>query len=91
MFYLLSYMYVMSMLSLIMIRKHIFLCLLSLEFVVVSLLLMMLYYFLNFSFGFYILLMMMIFFVCEAVLGLSVLVSMIRCYGNDYLNSISLW
>lgn len=33
----------------------------------------------------------MVFFVCEGVLGLRVLVRIIRCYGNDYLNSMFLW
>nr|YP_009917454.1 NADH dehydrogenase subunit 4L [Drabescus ineffectus]QLJ57902.1 NADH dehydrogenase subunit 4L [Drabescus ineffectus] len=91
MVYLFMYMYMLSLISLMMIRKHVFLCLLSLEFVVVSLLLTTSYYLIYFSFGFYIMVIMMVFFVCEGVLGLSVLVSMIRCYGNDYLNSLSLW
>nr|ALY11325.1 NADH dehydrogenase subunit 4L [Tambocerus sp. PY-2015] len=91
MFYVLSYMYIMSLLSLMVIRKHIFMCLLSLEFLVVSLFLMYMYNFLMFSHGFYCVVMMMVFFVCEGVLGLGILVSMIRCYGNDYLNSMMLW
>nr|YP_009175387.1 NADH dehydrogenase subunit 4L [Drabescoides nuchalis]ALF99739.1 NADH dehydrogenase subunit 4L [Drabescoides nuchalis] len=91
MIYLFVYMYMMSLFSLIMIRKHIFLSLLSLEFVVVSLLMVMVNYLLFFSHGFYFMVMMMVFFVCEGVLGLSVLVSMIRCHSNDYLNSFSLW
>nr|YP_010272338.1 NADH dehydrogenase subunit 4L [Scaphoideus maculatus]UKE80309.1 NADH dehydrogenase subunit 4L [Scaphoideus maculatus] len=91
MFYSFMYMYIMSLFSLLMIRKHIFLCLLSLEFIVVSLLIMYMYYFLFFTSGFYLMVIMMVFFVCEGVLGLSVLVSMIRCFGNDYLNSMNLW
>nr|UGK73265.1 NADH dehydrogenase subunit 4L [Roxasellana stellata] len=91
MFYLFIYMYIMSLFSLMLIRKHIFLCLLSLEFVVVSLMLMLMYYFCLFSSSLYIMVILMVFFVCEGVLGLSVMVSMIRCYGNDYLNSFSLW
>nr|YP_009917441.1 NADH dehydrogenase subunit 4L [Roxasellana stellata]QLJ57891.1 NADH dehydrogenase subunit 4L [Roxasellana stellata] len=91
MFYMFMYMYIMSLFSLMLIRKHIFLCLLSLEFVVVSLLLMLMYYFCLFFSSLYIMVILMVFFVCEGVLGLSVMVSMIRCYGNDYLNSLSLW
>nr|ATD12225.1 NADH dehydrogenase subunit 4L [Dryadomorpha sp. EMHAU-2015-Zz060407] len=90
-FYFFIYMYIMSLFSLMIIRSHIFLCLLSLEFVVISLLMTLFYYLLFFNYGFYLMVMMMIFFVCEGVLGLSVLVSLIRCYGNDYLNSMSLW
>nr|YP_011036754.1 NADH dehydrogenase subunit 4L [Arrugada affinis]WRK21423.1 NADH dehydrogenase subunit 4L [Arrugada affinis] len=85
------YMYVLSLLSLLIIRNHIFLCLMSLEFLVISLLMFFMF---NFSFilsGVYTVVYMMIFFVCEGVLGLSVLVSMIRCHGNDYLNSLILW
>nr|ATD53021.1 NADH dehydrogenase subunit 4L [Deltocephalinae sp. EMHAU-2015-Zz052318] len=91
MVYLFFFMYLMSLLSFMVIRKHIFLCLLSLEFVVVSLLLMISYYLMFFIYGHYVMVIMMVFFVCEGVLGLSVLVSMIRCYGNDYLNSLVLW
>nr|YP_009439685.1 NADH dehydrogenase subunit 4L [Yanocephalus yanonis]ATG83158.1 NADH dehydrogenase subunit 4L [Yanocephalus yanonis] len=85
------YMYMFSLFSLMLIRKHIFLCLLSLEFMVISLLLMMINYLLFFTNGFYLIVLIMVFFVCEGVLGLSVLVSMIRCYGNDYLSSMMLW
>nr|ATD52970.1 NADH dehydrogenase subunit 4L [Phlogotettix sp. EMHAU-2015-Zz052705] len=91
MFYTFFFMYMFSLFSFLLIRKHIFLCLLSLEFIVVSLLMMYMYYYMFYSVGFYILILMMVFFVCEGVLGLSILVSMIRCYGNDYLNSMSLW
>nr|YP_010531329.1 NADH dehydrogenase subunit 4L [Processina sexmaculata]UXX17588.1 NADH dehydrogenase subunit 4L [Processina sexmaculata] len=85
------YIFLMSLFSLIMIRKHILLCLMSLEFVVLSILLVILVFcnFLNYSF--YIYVFFMTFYVCEGVLGLSVLVSMIRYHGNDYLSSMFLW
>nr|YP_010431986.1 NADH dehydrogenase subunit 4L [Abrus daozhenensis]YP_010431999.1 NADH dehydrogenase subunit 4L [Abrus yunshanensis]USS62521.1 NADH dehydrogenase subunit 4L [Abrus daozhenensis]USS62534.1 NADH dehydrogenase subunit 4L [Abrus yunshanensis] len=91
MFYFFIYMYYMCIFSLLIIRKHIFLCLLSLEFIVVSLMMMMVYFLLFFTSGYYFMVILMVFFVCEGVLGLSVLVNMIRCYGNDYLNSLGLW
>nr|YP_010389731.1 NADH dehydrogenase subunit 4L [Doratura stylata]UPU95805.1 NADH dehydrogenase subunit 4L [Doratura stylata]UXD78648.1 NADH dehydrogenase subunit 4L [Doratura stylata] len=91
MFYSFMYMYMCSLVSLLVIRDHIFLCLVSLEFIIVSLLLMFMYYLLMYGSGLYVMIILMVFFVCEGVLGLSVLVSMIRCYGNDYLNSMSLW
>nr|YP_010478342.1 NADH dehydrogenase subunit 4L [Nesophrosyne sp. 58 GMB-2012]UVI59786.1 NADH dehydrogenase subunit 4L [Nesophrosyne sp. 58 GMB-2012] len=84
------YMYIMSICSLLLIRKHIFLCLLSLEYVVLSLLMMYSYYFICTS-SFYMLIIMMVFFVCEGVLGLSVLVSLIRCHGNDFVMTLSMW
>nr|QZZ18250.1 NADH dehydrogenase subunit 4L [Dikraneura zlata] len=85
------YMIIMSLISLIIIRKHILLCLISLEFIVLSLLMFILLYCLMFNYSFYIYLMMMTFYVCEGVLGLSVLVFMIRSHGNDFLNSMFLW
>nr|YP_009442042.1 NADH dehydrogenase subunit 4L [Maiestas dorsalis]APO09337.1 NADH dehydrogenase subunit 4L [Maiestas dorsalis] len=91
MFMVFTYMYMMSLLSLMIIRKHIFLCLLSLEFVVISLLMMIMFYSFMYLSEYYLVVIMMVFFVCEGVLGLSVLVSMIRCYSNDYINSMMLW
>nr|YP_010478238.1 NADH dehydrogenase subunit 4L [Nesophrosyne sp. 281 GMB-2012]UVI59682.1 NADH dehydrogenase subunit 4L [Nesophrosyne sp. 281 GMB-2012] len=84
------YMYIMSIFSLLLVRKHIFLCLLSLEYVVLSLLMMYSYYYIYTS-SFYMLIIMMVFFVCEGVLGLSVLVSLIRCHGNDFIMTLSMW
>nr|YP_010736854.1 NADH dehydrogenase subunit 4L [Macropsis perpetua]YP_010736867.1 NADH dehydrogenase subunit 4L [Macropsis ocellata]WEP24728.1 NADH dehydrogenase subunit 4L [Macropsis perpetua]WEP24741.1 NADH dehydrogenase subunit 4L [Macropsis ocellata] len=79
-----------GLVSLIYIRKHLLLCLLSLEFIVLSLLLMVFKVCLSFE-SFYLYIMFMTFFVCEGVLGLSILVNMIRFHGNDYLSSIYLW
>nr|ATD53033.1 NADH dehydrogenase subunit 4L [Hishimonus phycitis] len=91
MLYLFMFMYMFSLISLLMVRKHIFLCLLSLEFIVLSLLMIFYNNYIAYSFGSYLMVMMMVFFVCEGVLGLSVLVSMIRCYSNDYMNSFTVW
>nr|WNK74778.1 NADH dehydrogenase subunit 4L [Thaia sp. 1 NZ-2023b] len=80
-----------SLFSLILIRKHILLCLISLEMMVLSLLLLIMFYCLMLHNSFYVYLFMMTFYVCEGVLGLSVLVYLIRCHGNDYLNSLFMW
>uniref|UniRef100_A0AB39A5C5 NADH-ubiquinone oxidoreductase chain 4L n=1 Tax=Sophonia unicolor TaxID=3237925 RepID=A0AB39A5C5_9HEMI len=85
------YLFFFSLISLVFIRKHLFLCLISLEFIVLLLLFLILLYCLLFEYNFYIYVIFMTFYVCEGVLGLSVLVYMIRCYGNDYLNSMFLW
>nr|WIM51135.1 NADH dehydrogenase subunit 4L [Extensus latus] len=85
------YLFIMSMFSLVVIRKHIFLCLISLEFIVLSLLFMIMNYCLMYEYSFYIFVLFMTFYVCEGVLGLGVLVFMIRCHGNDYLNSMILY
>nr|YP_009185927.1 NADH dehydrogenase subunit 4L [Phacomorphus fratyi]ALO70827.1 NADH deshydrogenase subunit 4L [Phacomorphus fratyi] len=72
-------------------RKHLLLMLLSLEFIIISLF-MLLFIYLSFSFSYYFSFIFMILSVCESVLGLSVLVSMIRFYGNDYFQSFNiLW
>nr|QZZ18330.1 NADH dehydrogenase subunit 4L [Kaukania anser] len=83
--------FMFSLISMILVRKHILLCLISLEMIVLSLLIMILIYCIMFNYSFYIYLFMMTFYVCEGVLGLSVLVYMIRCHGNDYMNSLMLW
>nr|ASL05676.1 NADH dehydrogenase subunit 4L [Trichoferus campestris]QWB85738.1 NADH dehydrogenase subunit 4L [Trichoferus campestris] len=73
-------------------RKHLLLMLLSLEFVVLSLYLAIFYYlsFLNYEYFFS--MIFLTFSVCEGVLGLSILVSMIRVHGNDYILTFSsLW
>nr|YP_009775993.1 NADH dehydrogenase subunit 4L [Paraahimia luodianensis]QJA16303.1 NADH dehydrogenase subunit 4L [Paraahimia luodianensis] len=87
----LFYMFFMGLLCLILIRKHILLCLISLEFVVLSLLLIIFIFCMNFLYSFYLYLIMMTFFVCEGALGLSILVYLIRCHGNDYLTGMFLW
>nr|QWZ47664.1 NADH dehydrogenase subunit 4L [Metidiocerus impressifrons] len=86
-----SYLFLLSLLSLVLLRKHILLCLLSLEFIILSLLYLILSYCLLFKYSIYIYLLFMTFYVCEGVLGLSVLVCLIRSHGNDYLNSLLLW
>nr|AFQ62395.1 NADH dehydrogenase subunit 4L [Kateretes pedicularius] len=73
-------------------RKHLLLMLLSLEFIVLSLYINIFYFlsFMNFEYFFSMIFLTMS--VCEGALGLSVLVSMIRTFGNDYILSFSsLW
>nr|YP_011036484.1 NADH dehydrogenase subunit 4l [Jogocerus viraktamathi]WRK19235.1 NADH dehydrogenase subunit 4l [Jogocerus viraktamathi] len=85
------YMFMISLISLCMIRKHILLCLINLEFIILSLLYVILIYCVMFNYSLYLYFLFMTFYVCEGVLGLSLLVNMIRSYGNDYLNSMFLW
>nr|QHH25544.1 NADH dehydrogenase subunit 4L [Trypetoptera punctulata] len=71
-------------------RKHLLSMLLSLEFIVLSLFLL-LFVFLSFiAFEMSISVMFLTFTVCEGALGLSILVSMIRTHGNDYFQSFSI-
>nr|QZZ18278.1 NADH dehydrogenase subunit 4L [Elbelus tripunctatus] len=88
---LILFLFSFSLLSFVLIRKHILSCLISIEMIVLSLLMMVLFYCLMFDYSLYLYLFMMTFYVCEGVLGLSVLVHMIRCHGNDYINSLFLW
>nr|AVN67912.1 NADH dehydrogenase subunit 4L [Lobopterella dimidiatipes] len=71
-------------------RKHLLITLLSLEFIVLVLY-MMLYLYLNmFNYEYFFSMIFLSFSVCEGSLGLSILVSMIRSYGNDYFRTYSM-
>nr|QWB85764.1 NADH dehydrogenase subunit 4L [Clytobius davidis] len=73
-------------------RKHLLLMLLSLEFVVLSLFLNLLVFLNNTNYEFFFSMIFLTISVCEGTLGLSLLVSMIRICGNDYILSFSsLW
>nr|AEP27447.1 NADH dehydrogenase subunit 4L [Deporaus betulae] len=73
-------------------RKHLLLMLLSLEFVVISLYLNMFMFLNSFNYEYFFSMIFLSMSVCEGALGLSVLVLMIRTYGNDYiLTFTSLW
>nr|QOL10525.1 NADH dehydrogenase subunit 4L [Pieris naganum] len=71
-------------------HKHLLIVLLSLEFIVLSIYFLMTYYFLMVSYDMYMLMIFLVFSVCEGALGLSILVSMIRTFGNDYFQSYNL-
>nr|ALO76195.1 NADH deshydrogenase subunit 4L [Dictyoptera aurora] len=72
--------------------QSLLLMLLSLEFVVLSIYLMMFLMFHSYDFGFYFCLIYISMMVCESALGLSILVVMVRSYGNDYMQSLNvLW
>nr|YP_010586299.1 NADH dehydrogenase subunit 4L [Kisaura zhejiangensis (nom. nud.)]UZZ44074.1 NADH dehydrogenase subunit 4L [Kisaura zhejiangensis (nom. nud.)] len=83
-------MYIVGSLSFLLVRKHLLMLLLSLELIMLSLFLMLLMILFNMISEFYFLMIFMIFMVCESVLGLSILVSLVRIYGNDYFQSFNL-
>uniref|UniRef100_A0AAU7BAI4 NADH-ubiquinone oxidoreductase chain 4L n=1 Tax=Insulanoplectron spinosum TaxID=3073471 RepID=A0AAU7BAI4_9ORTH len=68
-------------------RKHLLITLLSLEFIVLSLFLMLFNYLNLYNYELYFSMVFLTFSVCEGVLGLSILVSMIRTHGNDFFQS----
>nr|YP_009441730.1 NADH dehydrogenase subunit 4L [Anatis ocellata]AOY39275.1 NADH dehydrogenase subunit 4L [Anatis ocellata] len=85
-------MFMISMLSFSLNRKHLLTMLLSMEFVILVLFMFMYMYFMNFNFEFYFVLIFLTMSVCESAMGLALLVSLIRSYGNDYFNSFNiLW
>nr|QJT43386.1 NADH dehydrogenase subunit 4L [Dorysthenes granulosus] len=71
-------------------RKHLLLMLLSLEFVVLSLYLNIFIYLGLNDYNYFFSMIFITMSVCEGALGLSVLVSMIRSWGNDYVLTFSL-
>nr|YP_010222598.1 NADH dehydrogenase subunit 4L [Neojurtina typica]UCC46061.1 NADH dehydrogenase subunit 4L [Neojurtina typica] len=71
-------------------RKHLLLSLLSLEFMVLSVFLSLIITMFCFGYELYFSLIFLVFTVCEGALGLSILVSLVRSQGNDYLSSMSI-
>nr|YP_009678980.1 NADH dehydrogenase subunit 4L [Ceracris fasciata fasciata]AKR06224.1 NADH dehydrogenase subunit 4L [Ceracris fasciata fasciata]QOL00929.1 NADH dehydrogenase subunit 4L [Chorthippus fallax] len=71
-------------------RKHLLMVLLSLEYIVLSLFMMIVVFLIQFDFDYFFPVIFLVFSVCEGALGLSVLVSMIRSHGNDFFNSFGL-
>nr|YP_009045360.1 NADH dehydrogenase subunit 4L [Melanitis phedima]AHA03711.1 NADH dehydrogenase subunit 4L [Melanitis phedima] len=71
-------------------HKHLLIVLMSLEFIVLSIFFLLVLYLSMIDYSLYMLLVFLVFSVCEGALGLSILVSMIRTHGNDYLQSFNL-
>nr|YP_009485347.1 NADH dehydrogenase subunit 4L [Dinorhynchus dybowskyi]AVA07536.1 NADH dehydrogenase subunit 4L [Dinorhynchus dybowskyi] len=69
--------------------KHLLLSLLSLEYMALTVFLFLFLVMLNYGMEFYFILLFLVFTVCEGALGLSILVTLVRTQGNDYLSSIS--
>nr|QIV24636.1 NADH dehydrogenase subunit 4L [Rhipidocerus australasiae] len=73
-------------------RKHLLLMLLSIEFMVLSLYLNLFVYLSSSSYDYFFSMIFITMSVCEGVLGISMIVSMIRTLGNDYILTFSfLW
>nr|AXZ71064.1 NADH dehydrogenase subunit 4L [Lonchoptera multiseta] len=71
-------------------RKHLLSMLLSLEFMVLNLFLMLIIYLNMLNGEIYFSMVFLTFSVCEGALGLSILVSMIRSHGNNYFQTFSI-
>lgn len=70
-------------------RKHLLIVLLRLEYIVLSLFLLIFIYFNINNIEIYFLMRFLVFRVCEGALGLSILVSIIRTHGNNYFQSFN--
>nr|ULR86983.1 NADH dehydrogenase subunit 4L [Macquartia sp. 3 HNL-2022a] len=85
-----SILFVMGMFIFVSNRKHLLSMLLSLEYIVLSLFLLLLIYLNMLMYEGFFSMMFLTFSVCEGALGLSILVSMIRTHGNDYFQSFNI-
>nr|QXG82954.1 NADH dehydrogenase subunit 4L [Tabanus haysi] len=84
------FMFIMGVMVFVSNRKHLLSTLLSLEFMVLGLFLLLFIYLSLYNFESFFSMMFLTFSVCEGALGLSVLVSMIRTHGNDYFQTFSI-
>nr|YP_010686247.1 dehydrogenase subunit 4L [Ranacris albicornis]WAX39751.1 dehydrogenase subunit 4L [Ranacris albicornis] len=71
-------------------RKHLLMVLLSLEYIVLSLFMLIIIFLVELNYDYFFPIIFLVFSVCEGALGLSILVSMIRSHGNDFFNSFTL-
>lgn len=70
--------------------KHLLSILLRLEYIVLSLFLLLFIYLNIINFEFFFSIIFLVFRVCEGVLGISILVSIIRTHGNDYFQRFNI-
>nr|ARH54360.1 NADH dehydrogenase subunit 4L [Dibolia rugulosa] len=90
--YFMFFMFFFGVMSFILNRKHLLLMLLSLEFINIILYLSLFLFLINMNFEYYFSMVFLTMSVCEGALGLSILILLVRLYGNDYLMTFSnLW
>lgn len=88
----LIYIFILRIIRFALNRKHLLTILLRIEFVILVLFISIYIYILNFNYEFYFVLIFLTIRVCERAIGLSLIVAIIRSYGNDYFNSLNiLW
>lgn len=91
-FYIFSIIFIFGCLRFSIKRKHLLIILLSLEFIVLTIFILIFIFIKNQLFDLYFLMIFLTIRVCEGALGLSILVSLIRTHGNDYFQSFNiLW
>jgi len=82
--------FIFGVYSFISYRKHLLAILLSLEVLVLNLFIILVIFYIIIEFEVYFTIIFLTFSVCEGVLGLSILISIIRTHGNDYFNNFSI-
>lgn len=80
------YLFLIGVFSFVFIRKHLLSILLRLEFIALSLFILLVLFLKIINFEVYLLMFFLVFIVCEGSLGISILVSLIRTHGNDYIS-----
>nr|YP_010610740.1 NADH dehydrogenase subunit 4L [Graneledone verrucosa]WAP91560.1 NADH dehydrogenase subunit 4L [Graneledone verrucosa] len=85
------YMYMCGLIVLMFQWKHILNMLLGFEVLTLSVIFMFSFSWSFISFSLYLVMILIVFSVCEACLGLSLLVSFIRLHGNDYVSSLNMY
>nr|QNE85737.1 NADH dehydrogenase subunit 4L [Tomosvaryella palliditarsis] len=85
-----SLLVIMGAIVFVSMYKHLLSMLLSLEYIVLSLFLLLCIFLNANNFHMFFSMMFLTFSVCEGALGLSILVSMIRTHGNDYFQSFNI-
>nr|QBZ38117.1 NADH dehydrogenase subunit 4L [Malaxella flava]QBZ38130.1 NADH dehydrogenase subunit 4L [Malaxella flava] len=88
--YLFFMIFFFSFVGLVLVRKHYLLTLIVLEFIFLTLFFLMTFYLNFFGFENYFSLVYLILGVCEASLGLSIMVYLVRSVKFDYLSSFNL-
>nr|YP_010610676.1 NADH dehydrogenase subunit 4L [Cirrothauma magna]WAP91431.1 NADH dehydrogenase subunit 4L [Cirrothauma magna] len=85
------FMYISGLFILLMQWKHILNVMLSFEIMMLGVLVSFTFSWGSMSLDYFLIMVVVVFSVCEASLGLSLLVSLIRCHGNDYVKVLSLY
>nr|YP_010990665.1 NADH dehydrogenase subunit 4L [Paravarcia deceptrix]WOW99109.1 NADH dehydrogenase subunit 4L [Paravarcia deceptrix] len=79
-----------GLVSLLFVRKHFLMSLISLEFFLLSLFSFIYFYFDFFFFDYFFVIIYLVLGVCDGVLGLSLVVFLVRSGSSDYLDSLTL-
>nr|YP_009501914.1 NADH dehydrogenase subunit 4L [Freysuila caesalpiniae]AWU48918.1 NADH dehydrogenase subunit 4L [Freysuila caesalpiniae] len=85
------YMFWLGLIYFYTMKKHILMMLMVLEFMSLSVLLMIINFLVTFLYDSSIIIYFIIVMVCEAVMGLVLLTLLVRTHGNDYLKVSSIY